>query len=95
MRTVLKTGRVIGLPMAIWYKNYGLLPSVPEQKGKWRVRALPRFAKGGGVTAAPGGTGCGVIKDKAGGLRGPATQRRQARCSDQPILYDVLAGSLL
>ncbi|MCT9140857.1 ABC transporter substrate-binding protein [Streptomyces violarus] len=65
MQTALKQGRVIGLPMAIWYKNYGLLPNVPEQKGKWRVRALPRFAAGGGVTAALGGTGFGVIKDKA------------------------------
>ncbi|WP_328350484.1 extracellular solute-binding protein [Streptomyces sp. NBC_00445] len=65
MQTALKQGKVIGLPMAIWYKNYGLLPNVPEQKGKWRVRALPRFAKGGGITAAAGGTGFGVLKDKA------------------------------
>ncbi|MFI9758869.1 ABC transporter substrate-binding protein [Streptomyces sp. NPDC051963] len=65
MQTALKQGKVIGLPMAIWYKNYGLLPNVPEQKGKWRVRALPRFTKGGGVTAAAGGTGFGVLKDKA------------------------------
>ncbi|MEU0249319.1 ABC transporter substrate-binding protein [Streptomyces sp. NPDC006235] len=64
MQTALKQGRVIGLPMAIWYKNYGLVPNVPEQKGKWRVRALPRFAKGGGVTAALGGTGFGVVEDK-------------------------------
>ncbi|MEV0226515.1 extracellular solute-binding protein [Streptomyces sp. NPDC050704] len=65
MQTALKQGRVIGLPMAIWYKNYGLVPNVPEQKGKWRVRAMPRFAGGGGATAALGGTGFGVVKDKA------------------------------
>ncbi|MER5213846.1 extracellular solute-binding protein [Streptomyces sp. NPDC002838] len=65
MQAALKGNKVIGLPMAIWYKNYGLVANVPEQKGKWRVRALPRFAKGGGVTAALGGTGFGVIKDKA------------------------------
>ncbi|MET9522131.1 ABC transporter substrate-binding protein [Streptomyces coeruleorubidus] len=65
MQTALKQGRVIGLPMAIWYKNYGLVPNVPEQKGKWRVRALPRFTNGGGVTAALGGTGFGVVEDKA------------------------------
>ena len=65
MQTALKQGRVIGLPMAIWYKNYGLMPNVPEQKGKWRIRALPRFAAGGGATAALGGTGFGVITDKA------------------------------
>ncbi|MFH8655435.1 ABC transporter substrate-binding protein [Streptomyces afghaniensis] len=65
MQTALKQGRVIGLPMAIWYKNYGLVPNVPEQKGKWRVRDLPRFSKGGGVTAALGGTGFGVVRDKA------------------------------
>ncbi|MFB6848801.1 ABC transporter substrate-binding protein [Streptomyces sp. NPDC056373] len=65
MQTALKRGRVIGLPMAIWYKNYGLVTNVPEQKGRWRVRALPRFAGGGGVTAALGGTGFGVVKDKA------------------------------
>jgi len=51
--------------MAIWYKNYGLIPNVPEQKGRWRVRGLPRFTKGGGITAALGGTGFGVVKDKA------------------------------
>ncbi|CAL9291321.1 ABC transporter substrate-binding protein [Streptomyces sp. SudanB52_2052] len=65
MQTALKRGRVIGLPMAIWYKNYGLVTNVPEQKGKWRVRALPRFGNGGGVTAALGGTGFGVVKDQA------------------------------
>ncbi|MFE7277622.1 ABC transporter substrate-binding protein [Streptomyces sp. NPDC057623] len=65
MQAALKRGRVIGLPMAIWYKNYGLVPNVPEQKGRWRVKALPRFARGGAVTAAVGGTGFGVIKDKA------------------------------
>ncbi|MEU9892273.1 ABC transporter substrate-binding protein [Streptomyces phaeochromogenes] len=65
MQTALKQGRVIGLPMAIWYKSYGLVPNVPEQKGKWRVRAMPRFAEGGGTTAALGGTGFGVIKNKA------------------------------
>ncbi|WP_151475847.1 ABC transporter substrate-binding protein [Streptomyces albicerus] len=65
MQTALKSGRVIGLPMAIWYKNYGLVPNVPEQRGKWRVKAMPRFAKGGGTTAALGGTGFGVIKDKS------------------------------
>ncbi|WDF43452.1 ABC transporter substrate-binding protein [Streptomyces sp. T12] len=65
MQTALKQDRVIGLPMAIWYKNYGLVPNVPEQKGKWRVKALPRFARGGAATAAVGGTGFGVIKDKA------------------------------
>ncbi|WP_406440143.1 ABC transporter substrate-binding protein [Streptomyces sp. NBC_01613] len=65
MQTALKTNKVVGLPMAIWYKNYGLVANVPEQKGKWRIRALPRFTKGGGVTAALGGTGFGVVKDKA------------------------------
>ncbi|MEV0637502.1 ABC transporter substrate-binding protein [Streptomyces sp. NPDC050619] len=65
MQTALKQGKVIGLPMASWYKSYGLVPNVPEQKGKWRVRALPKFAKGGTATAALGGTGFGVLKDKA------------------------------
>ncbi|MET7479107.1 ABC transporter substrate-binding protein [Streptomyces sp. NPDC005648] len=65
MQAALKSGKVVGLPMAIWYKNFGLIPNVPEQKGKWRVRALPRFAGGGGATAALGGTGFGVVKDKA------------------------------
>ncbi|MFF0078334.1 ABC transporter substrate-binding protein [Streptomyces canus] len=65
MQTALKTNKVVGLPMAIWYKNYGLIPNVPEQKGRWRVRGLPRFTKGGGITAALGGTGFGVVKDKA------------------------------
>jgi multiple sugar transport system substrate-binding protein/arabinosaccharide transport system substrate-binding protein len=65
MQTALKQGKVIGLPMATWYKNYGLLPNVPEQKGRWRVRALPRFARGGGRTATLGGTGFGVVRDKA------------------------------
>ncbi|MFI9169265.1 ABC transporter substrate-binding protein [Streptomyces lincolnensis] len=65
MQAALKSGKVVGLPMAIWYKNYGLIANVPEQKGRWQVRALPRFEGGGGVTAALGGTGFGVVKDKA------------------------------
>lgn len=65
MQTALKQGKVIGLPMAIWYKNYGLVPNVPEQKGRWRVKDLPRFEGGGAVTAAAGGTGFGVVKGKA------------------------------
>lgn len=65
MQTALKQGKVIGLPMAIWYKNYGLMPNVPEQKGRWRIRALPRFTDDGRATAALGGTGFGVLTDKA------------------------------
>ncbi|MDX3233331.1 ABC transporter substrate-binding protein [Streptomyces sp. ME19-01-6] len=65
MQTALKQGKVIGLPMATWYKSYGLMPNVPDQSGRWRIRALPRFANGGGRTATLGGTGFGVIKDKA------------------------------
>ena len=65
LQTALKQRKVIGLPMATWYKSYGLMPNVPEQSGRWRIRALPRFANGGGRTATLGGTGFGVIKDKA------------------------------
>jgi len=65
MQTALKQGKVIGLPMAVWYKNYGLMPNVPEQKGRWRIRALPRFTDDGSTTATLGGTGFGVLTDKA------------------------------
>ena len=57
--------------MASWYKVYGLMANVPEQSGRWRIRPLPRFSRGGHTTSAVGGTGFGV-------LRGTANERAAA-----------------
>ncbi|MGW7694597.1 ABC transporter substrate-binding protein [Streptomyces asiaticus] len=65
MQTALKRGSVAGLWMASWYKTFGLQPNVPEQSGRWRIRALPRFSAGGGRTSVAGGTGFTAITGKA------------------------------
>ncbi|WP_425825637.1 ABC transporter substrate-binding protein [Streptomyces fractus] len=64
MQAALKQGKVIGVLMATWYKIYGLVPNVPEQKGRWGMAAPPRFSAGGHATAATGGTGFGVLRDR-------------------------------
>ena len=64
MQAALKSGKLAGLWMASWYKTFGLLPNVPDQKGLWRIRPLPRFSGGGSRAAFAGGTGFAVLKDK-------------------------------
>ena len=44
IQAALKSGKLAGLWMASWYKTFGLLPNVPDQKGLWRIRPLPRFS---------------------------------------------------
>lgn len=60
----LKSGRLISTAMPNWYNVYGLQANVPDQKGRWRIRTLPRFAAGGHVGSTLGGTGFAVLKDK-------------------------------
>jgi arabinosaccharide transport system substrate-binding protein len=60
----LKKGQLIAITMPNWYNLYGLQANVPEQKGKWRMRTLPRFTGGGHTGSALGGTGFAVLKDK-------------------------------
>ncbi|MGD6741263.1 ABC transporter substrate-binding protein [Streptomyces sp. BH106] len=64
MQAALKQGKVIGVLMATWFKIYGLMPNVPEQKGRWGMTAPPRFAAGGHATSTSGGTGFGVLRNK-------------------------------
>lgn len=59
----LKSEKLIATVMPDWYNFYVLQPNVPTQKGKWRIRTLPKF-KSGGVGASSGGTGMAVVKDK-------------------------------
>ncbi|MGN8026886.1 ABC transporter substrate-binding protein [Microbacterium sp. 22242] len=66
----LKSGKILGVNMPSWYASYGIKPNVPEQKGKWRIAALPRFAKGGGRTAVGGGTGFAALRGKPGSEAG-------------------------
>ncbi|WP_421107777.1 ABC transporter substrate-binding protein [Streptomyces sp. NEAU-S77] len=65
MQAALKRGTVAGLAMASWYKVYGLMAGVPEQSGRWRIRPLPRFSRGGHATSTAGGTGFGVLRGTA------------------------------
>ncbi|OKK14214.1 hypothetical protein AMK33_03445 [Streptomyces sp. CB02400] len=60
----LKTGRLAATAMPNWYNAYGLQANVPDQKGRWRMRTLPRFEGGGHVGSTLGGTGIAVLKDK-------------------------------
>jgi len=60
----LKSGKILGVNMPSWYASYGIKPNVPEQKGKWRITPLPRFAQGGGRTAVGGGTGFAALRNK-------------------------------
>ncbi|MFD7769224.1 ABC transporter substrate-binding protein [Streptomyces sp. NPDC059787] len=60
----LKSGRLAATVMPNWYNVYGLQANVPEQKGKWRIRTLPRFSGGGHAGSTLGGTAFCVLKDK-------------------------------
>lgn len=60
----LKSGKLIATAMPNWYNVYGLQANVPDQKGRWRIRTLPRFGAGGHVGSTLGGTGFAVLKDK-------------------------------
>lgn len=60
----LKSGRLAATAMPNWYNAYGLQANVPDQKGRWRMRTLPRFEGGGHIGSTLGGTGIAVLKDK-------------------------------
>lgn len=61
----LKSGRLAATAMPNWYNAYGLRANVPDQKGRWRMRTLPRFTGGGHLATTLGGTAFTVVKDKA------------------------------
>ncbi|NUQ97940.1 MAG: extracellular solute-binding protein [Streptomyces sp.] len=60
----LKAGQLVATAMPNWYNVYGLMANVPEQKGRWRMRTLPRFTAGGHIASTLGGTGFAVLKNK-------------------------------
>ncbi|MFD6277092.1 ABC transporter substrate-binding protein [Streptomyces sp. NPDC060209] len=60
----LKSGRLAATAMPNWYNAYGLQANVPEQKGRWRMRTLPRFTGGGHLASTMGGTAFTVLKGK-------------------------------
>ncbi|WP_328947466.1 extracellular solute-binding protein [Streptomyces sp. NBC_00184] len=60
----LKSGRLAATAMPNWYNAYGLQANVPDQKGRWRMRTLPRFAGGGHLASTLGGTAFTVLKGK-------------------------------
>jgi ABC-type glycerol-3-phosphate transport system substrate-binding protein len=59
----LNADKVIGYFMPDWFEPFVLRLNAPTQKGKWRMRVLPRFNKGG-PTSVWGGTGFGVTKNQ-------------------------------
>ncbi|SEE38824.1 L-arabinose-binding protein [Arthrobacter alpinus] len=65
MQAALKSNNLLGVAMPSWYAAYGIVPNVPEQTGKWRIRALPQFSGGGGRTSVGGGTGFAAVRGKA------------------------------
>ncbi|MCH6472108.1 ABC transporter substrate-binding protein [Sinomonas terrae] len=60
-----KSDTVLGAAMPDWYNTYGIQATVPEQKGKWAIRPMPRFAGGGYPTSTWGGTGFADVKGHA------------------------------
>ncbi|WP_328947483.1 extracellular solute-binding protein [Streptomyces sp. NBC_00184] len=60
----LKSGRLAATAMPNWYNAAGLQANVPEQKGRWRIRTLPRFSGGGHIASTMGGTAFAALKDK-------------------------------
>jgi ABC-type glycerol-3-phosphate transport system substrate-binding protein len=59
----MKQGKVIGYFMPDWFETYVMQPTVPDQKGEWRIQPMPRFPNGGARTSVWGGTGFVVTKD--------------------------------
>ncbi len=55
-----KEGKVASTFSASWWGHYFLQTFCPEQKGKWRIQALPKWKEGGYRTATWGGTAFGV-----------------------------------
>ncbi|MFF1933739.1 extracellular solute-binding protein [Streptomyces sp. NPDC058228] len=64
MAAAFKSEKLIAVTMPDWYNQYGLQTNVPEQKGKWRITLMPRFAGGGTRASSLGGTGWAIVKDK-------------------------------
>lgn len=60
----LKSGRLAATAMPNWYNAYGLQANVPDQRSRWRMRTLPRFAGGGHIASTLGGTAFAVLKNK-------------------------------
>lgn len=65
IQAAFKSGKLIGAAMPDWYNKYGIQATVPEQKGKWMIKPLPKFAGGGFPTSVQGGTGFAVLRNKA------------------------------
>jgi ABC-type glycerol-3-phosphate transport system substrate-binding protein len=59
----LKRGKIIGTTGADWYNKFVLQPTVPNQKGKWRMGPLPRIAGGGPQVSVFGGACFSVAKN--------------------------------
>ncbi|GAA4194533.1 ABC transporter substrate-binding protein [Gryllotalpicola kribbensis] len=64
IQAALKSGELAAIAMPSWYAAYGIKPNVPDQSGKWRIRALPRFTPDGSRTSVGGGTGFGALRGK-------------------------------
>lgn len=54
---------IAGMLIPDWYHNQFLIPQLPEQAGKWRIRPLPRFKADGARTAHRGGSAVTINKN--------------------------------
>lgn len=59
----MQQGRLVAVVGADWYQKYILEPTVPDQKGLWRIQPIPTFSGGGSATSVLGGTGFAIGKD--------------------------------
>ncbi|MGW0782690.1 ABC transporter substrate-binding protein [Streptomyces sp. NPDC002913] len=90
----LKSGRLAATAMPNWYNAYGLQANVPDQKGRWRMRTLPRFAGGGHIGSTLGGTAFAVLKDKPNTQAALELLRRIYLTRDGQILRYTSGGFL-
>ncbi|MCX5415914.1 ABC transporter substrate-binding protein [Streptomyces sp. NBC_00059] len=90
----LKSGRLAATAMPNWYKAADLQANVPEQKGRWRIRTLPRFSGGGHIASTMGGTAFAVLKDKPNSDAALELLRRVYLSRDGQILRYRFGGYL-
>ncbi|CAM5281717.1 ABC transporter substrate-binding protein [Streptomyces atroolivaceus] len=90
----LKSGRLAATAMPNWYNAAGLQANVPEQRGRWRIRTLPRFAGGGHIASTMGGTAFAVLKDKPNSEAGLELLRRVYLSREGQVLRYRFGGYL-
>ncbi|MFK4272924.1 ABC transporter substrate-binding protein [Streptomyces milbemycinicus] len=83
MQAALKGGRIIGLPMASWYKAVMLLPNLAEQSGRWRIRSC-RPSRSSSCCASSCSTAFPPARSRAEAAAAPYRQKWRNTCTSLP-----------